>query len=108
MGKNFYLNMKMMAIKALRMPKVPPLTLPLSIRLQEYVITAIAWNNKWVSNTETGFILLGTSNGHLLEANVKSSGELKYVKLLTSLLGEKQELPISDLLMSPSAQDDKK
>ncbi|KAI6179311.1 Glycogen debrancher [Aphelenchoides besseyi] len=94
LGKNFYLNMKMIAMKALRMSK-------------DYVITSVGWNNKLVSNNETGFIVFGTSNGHLYETNIKSNGELKYMKLLTAMFGEKRELPISDLLMSPCSQDEK-
>lgn len=56
-----------------------------------------------MSDQETGFIVLGTSKGHLMETNITSSGQMNYHKTLSQTLFE--GAPISAIHVIPYSMD---
>uniref|UniRef100_A0A183BVJ8 Vacuolar protein sorting-associated protein 18 homolog n=1 Tax=Globodera pallida TaxID=36090 RepID=A0A183BVJ8_GLOPA len=89
-GENFYVHMRSATAKALR-------------RLKGHIISAIGWNSEFCKDTETGFIVLGTTKGHLYETNITAATStttpVPYLNLLASSLAGDKELAISGLCL---------
>ncbi|CAK5115776.1 unnamed protein product [Meloidogyne enterolobii] len=82
-GENFYVNMRSCVLKPIR-------------RMKGMIVSAVAWNFEFNKDSETGFILIGTTKGAIYETNISSSGSINYLKQLNPNISEKG-LPISAL-----------
>nr|CAD2151601.1 unnamed protein product [Meloidogyne enterolobii] len=82
-GENFYVNMRSCVLKPIR-------------RMKGMIVSAVAWNFEFNKDSETGFILIGTTKGAIYETNISSSGSINYLKQLNPNISEKG-LPISGL-----------
>nr|CAD2179339.1 unnamed protein product [Meloidogyne enterolobii] len=82
-GENFYVNMRSCILKPIR-------------RMKGMIVSAVAWNFEFNKDSETGFILIGTTKGAIYETNISSSGSINYLKQLNPNISEKG-LPISGL-----------
>ena len=64
-------------------------------------MTAIGWNIEYGTNTDTSFILIGTSNGSIHETSISANGTVAYFKLLTeSVSANKAISPVSEIALS--------
>lgn len=90
LGDNFYVNMKLIALKPLR-------------KLKGHVISAVGWNHERASDQETGFIALGTAKGQILETGISSTGSMSYCKVLASNFGDGSA--ISSIHIAPHSID---
>uniref|UniRef100_A0A915NR37 Pep3/Vps18 beta-propeller domain-containing protein n=1 Tax=Meloidogyne floridensis TaxID=298350 RepID=A0A915NR37_9BILA len=68
-GENFYVNMRSCILKPIR-------------RMKGMIVSAVAWNFEFNKDSETGFILIGTTKGAIYETNISSSGSINYLKQL--------------------------
>uniref|UniRef100_A0A914ECY7 Vacuolar protein sorting-associated protein 18 homolog n=1 Tax=Acrobeloides nanus TaxID=290746 RepID=A0A914ECY7_9BILA len=92
-GENFYFNMKSLSLKPLK-------------RLKNHVITAVGWNLEYSKETETGFILLGTNKGFLIETNITSNGNMIYMKILSENLSEVPDLAVTDISLHLASEEE--
>uniref|UniRef100_A0A1I8AWU2 Vacuolar protein sorting-associated protein 18 homolog n=1 Tax=Steinernema glaseri TaxID=37863 RepID=A0A1I8AWU2_9BILA len=92
MGDNYYLSTKTKAVKSLK-------------RLKNHEITAVGWNLELSKDTDTSFIVLGTSKGILMETSINASGNMSYLKTLTSdLVKGKNACEVTSLHLSPCSE----
>ncbi|KAF7637076.1 Pep3_Vps18 domain-containing protein [Meloidogyne graminicola] len=75
-GENFYVNMKTCILKPIR-------------RMKGMIVSAVAWNSEFNKDSETGFILIGTTKGAIYETNISSAGSINYLKQLNPNFSEK-------------------
>uniref|UniRef100_A0A1I7XT34 Vacuolar protein sorting-associated protein 18 homolog n=1 Tax=Heterorhabditis bacteriophora TaxID=37862 RepID=A0A1I7XT34_HETBA len=61
------------------------------------IISAVGWNVECLRDTETGHILLGTSQGSIIETLISAGGVVSFVKEHTSSFGGEKDLTISDI-----------
>uniref|UniRef100_A0A7E4VYA6 Vacuolar protein sorting-associated protein 18 homolog n=1 Tax=Panagrellus redivivus TaxID=6233 RepID=A0A7E4VYA6_PANRE len=87
-GESYYVNSKF--LKAVLLKK-----------LKGHVITSIGWNPQYNKETETGFILVGTSTGSVFETSLNNAGTVMYFKLLTDSINSSKHknLPVSSIVL---------
>ncbi|KAH7703235.1 Protein VPS-18 [Aphelenchoides avenae] len=90
-GENFYINMRSVELKPLK-------------RLKG-TVTAVGWNLEYSRESETGFIVLGTNTGQLIETNISASGTMAYVKTLVNDISEDKAFAVTDLRMHQQSKD---
>ncbi|CAI5443766.1 unnamed protein product [Caenorhabditis angaria] len=100
-GNNFYIHMKTSTVHHIKKLKTQ--------------ITAVGWNPEFLKESETGSILLGTSQGGIIELSITSTGIVNVLKELTPQLqaqGSEQKLsaqgsPISEIQLFVADDDPK-
>uniref|UniRef100_A0A915DBF1 Vacuolar protein sorting-associated protein 18 homolog n=1 Tax=Ditylenchus dipsaci TaxID=166011 RepID=A0A915DBF1_9BILA len=76
-------------------------------KLKGMTISALGWNLDYAKDSETAFIVLGTTKGAILETNITSSGSMSYLKsLCTNLNQDGKELPVTDLHLHQCSEND--
>ncbi|KHN82365.1 Vacuolar protein sorting-associated protein 18 -like protein [Toxocara canis] len=94
-GENFYVSLKTNLQKVLT-------------RLKGHVISAVGWNVELSTKATTGFIVVGTNKGSLIETQIQSDGNLLYSKELVRNLSGEKDMPITDIeLVQCSEEGDK-
>uniref|UniRef100_A0A0K0DMH5 Vacuolar protein sorting-associated protein 18 homolog n=1 Tax=Angiostrongylus cantonensis TaxID=6313 RepID=A0A0K0DMH5_ANGCA len=63
------------------------------------LISSVAWNPECIKDGETGNILLGTSQGAIIETVINSNGATAFVKEHTASFGGEKNLGISSLYL---------
>jgi hypothetical protein len=91
-GENYYLNMKTVQLKPLK-------------KLKGLTVTAVGWNLEYSKDSETGFIVLGTNKGQIMEANISSNGNISYMKTLSNDLSEDKGFAVTDLQLHQNSDD---
>ncbi|KAJ1350311.1 hypothetical protein KIN20_006075 [Parelaphostrongylus tenuis] len=84
-GENYYLNVKAKSTHPLKKIKG--------------LISCVAWNPECIKEGETGNILLGTSQGAIIETLINSNGSVSFVKEHTASFGGEKNLGISSLYL---------
>ncbi|MCP9261916.1 BMA-VPS-18 [Dirofilaria immitis] len=83
---NFYLNLRHDSAKQLK-------------KLKGYVISSVGWNMEISTDSETSFIVLGTTKGSLFEISIISNGTVAYVRELISKLSGIEDLSVTGIEM---------
>ncbi|VDL69971.1 unnamed protein product [Nippostrongylus brasiliensis] len=60
-------------------------------------LSCVAWNPECIKESETGHILIGTTQGAIIETVISSTGAVSFVKEHSSAFGGEKNLGISDL-----------
>ncbi|XGW10958.1 hypothetical protein V3C99_012449 [Haemonchus contortus] len=84
-GENFYVQVKS--------------GVAYSIKKIKGVVSSVAWNPECNKDGETGHILLGTTQGAIIETTISSTGVASFVKEHTPSFGGEKKLGISDLYL---------
>ncbi|KAK6059511.1 Pep3/Vps18/deep orange family protein, partial [Cooperia oncophora] len=63
------------------------------------VLSSVAWNPECIKEGETGHILLGTTQGAVIETTVSSTGVVSFAKEHSASFGSEKNLCISDLYL---------
>ncbi|KAK0411582.1 hypothetical protein QR680_005727 [Steinernema hermaphroditum] len=92
-GDNYYLSTRTKSLKPLK-------------RLKNHEITAVGWNLELSKDSDTSFIVLGTSKGILMETSINSSGNMNYLKTLANglPLKGKPSSEVTSLHLSPCSE----
>ncbi|KAK6018267.1 hypothetical protein OSTOST_16159, partial [Ostertagia ostertagi] len=70
-----------------------------SLKKIKGVLSSVAWNPECIKEGETGHILLGTTQGAIIETMVSSTGVVSFVKEHSTSFGGEKNLSISDIYL---------
>ncbi|PIO74362.1 Pep3/Vps18/deep orange family protein [Teladorsagia circumcincta] len=70
-----------------------------SLKKLKGVLSSVAWNPECIKEGETGHILLGTTQGAIIETMVSSTGVVSVVKEHSTSFGTEKNLSISDIYL---------
>ncbi|VDO97642.1 unnamed protein product [Heligmosomoides polygyrus] len=84
-GENFYVQVRSNSVFPLKKLKG--------------VLSCVGWNPECIKETETGHILMGTTQGAIIETQISSNGVISFIKEHSSSFGGEKNLGVSNLYL---------